>query len=139
MWFDDSYTLRKKYDYALSNNLKGIGIWALGYDNGYNDLWKVIEDKFSTNKKVIVNPIVESEGYPIRFSRFLLKYQKIFIISAIFFLIAIVIAFTFLMSDWRVRDSIVRKISIRMIFVASVFLLLVPLSYVIFNFLNDFI
>ena len=137
LWFDDDYTLRKKYDFALSNNLKGIGIWALGYDHGYSDLWNVIEDKFSTNKKVVVNPIVESEGYPIRLSRFLLKYQKVFIITAIFFLIAIVTAFTFLISDWRVRDSIVRKVMIRIIFVGSVFILLIPLSYVVFDFIND--
>ena len=35
IWFDDDFTLGKKFDYAISQNLKGIGIWALGYDNGY--------------------------------------------------------------------------------------------------------
>ncbi|WP_081979176.1 glycoside hydrolase family 18 protein [Lacinutrix jangbogonensis] len=51
IWFDDDYTLGKKYDFAMSKKLKGVGIWALGYDDGYTDLWDVIEDKFATNIK----------------------------------------------------------------------------------------
>ncbi len=39
--------LRKKYDIVNYRNLAGIGIWALGYDNGYPDLWQAISDKFS--------------------------------------------------------------------------------------------
>lgn len=39
--------LRKKYDIANYRKLAGIGIWALGYDNGYPELWQAISDKFS--------------------------------------------------------------------------------------------
>lgn len=39
--------LRKKYDIVNYRDLAGIGIWALGYDNGYPDLWQAISDKFS--------------------------------------------------------------------------------------------
>jgi hypothetical protein len=39
--------LRKKYDIVNYRNLAGIGIWALGYDNGYPDLWQAISDKFT--------------------------------------------------------------------------------------------
>jgi GH18 family chitinase len=39
--------LRKKYDIVNYRKLAGIGIWALGYDNGYPDLWQAISDKFS--------------------------------------------------------------------------------------------
>jgi hypothetical protein len=41
------HDLRKKYDIVNYRNLAGIGIWALGYDNGYPDLWQAISDKFS--------------------------------------------------------------------------------------------
>ena len=137
IWFDDDYTLRKKYDFALSNKLKGIGVWALGYDNGYNDLWNVIEDKFATDQKVIVNPIAESEGYPIRFSKYLLKYKSIFITAAIFFFITIILAFLFLLNDWNIRDSIVRNQLNLLMFVVVVFILLIPITIVIFNFFNE--
>jgi len=39
--------LRKKYDIVNYRKLAGIGIWALGYDNGYPELWQAISDKFS--------------------------------------------------------------------------------------------
>jgi hypothetical protein len=46
-WIDDIYSMGRKYDMVNQRGLGGIGIWALGYDNGYNDLWQLIEDKFS--------------------------------------------------------------------------------------------
>jgi spore germination protein YaaH len=136
LWFDDDYTLRKKYDFALSNQLKGIGIWALGYDNGYDDLWNVIEDKFSTDKKVIVNPIAESEGYPIKLSKYLLRYKSIFITAAVFFLMTVILAFLVLLFDWNVRNSIIKNQLYFLLFVAVVFILLLPITTLIFNGLN---
>ena len=46
LWFDDSLTLGEKWDWIIRNDLGGIGIWALGYDNGYADLWELLESKF---------------------------------------------------------------------------------------------
>lgn len=45
-WFDDENSLDEKYDLALEYNLRGVGIWALGYDNGYYNLWGLLEEKF---------------------------------------------------------------------------------------------
>lgn len=46
-WIDDVYSLGRKYDLVKQRGIGGIGIWALGYDNGYTDLWQLIRDKFS--------------------------------------------------------------------------------------------
>lgn len=46
LWYDDERTLAKKYDYILDNELGGAGIWALGYDDGYGELWSVLMEKF---------------------------------------------------------------------------------------------
>ena len=139
IWFDDEYTLGKKYDFATSKKLKGIGIWALGYDNGYTGLWDVIEDKFSTNKKIIKNPILESEGYPIQFSKYLLKNKSILITTALFFAITVVLAFLVLLFDWNVRDSIVKNQLIFFSFIAVVFVLLIPVTVLINSVLNSFL
>lgn len=136
IWFDDDYTLSKKYDFALSKKLKGVGIWALGYDNGYTDLWDVIEDKFSTDKKIIKNPIMQAEGYPIRFSKYLLENKNILITTAIFFLLTVVLAFLVLLFDWNVRDSIVKNKLIFLLFTAVVFVLLIPITMLIYSLLN---
>jgi len=45
-WYDDSLSLSTKYQYAKNVELQGVGIWALGYDNGYDELWGAIYDNF---------------------------------------------------------------------------------------------
>ena len=45
-WYDDSLSLALKYDFALQNNLQGVGIWALGYDGSSPKLWQALTDKF---------------------------------------------------------------------------------------------
>ena len=44
--YDDSLSLSHKYQFALDNELAGIGIWALGYDNNDPKMWGAISDKF---------------------------------------------------------------------------------------------
>ena len=48
-WYDDSLSLSKKYDFVNSKNLGGIGIWALGYDDGYTELWDALKEKIANN------------------------------------------------------------------------------------------
>lgn len=44
--FDNVRSLGIKYDYINNKNLKGVGIWALGYDGQNQDLEKLLIDKF---------------------------------------------------------------------------------------------
>lgn len=46
-WFDNEQSIAAKYDWVEEEKLRGIGIWALGYDNGYPELWSLIDTKFS--------------------------------------------------------------------------------------------
>jgi hypothetical protein len=45
-WFENSETLSEKYRWVLRNRLGGVGIWALGYDNGYPELWQSLRENF---------------------------------------------------------------------------------------------
>jgi len=53
-YYDDPRSLGAKYDFVRDNNLGGIGIWALGYDNGRDELWNTIRDKFSKGQFIVV-------------------------------------------------------------------------------------
>ena len=55
IWYDDENSLTLKYDLAILKNLKGIGIWALGYDDGRSELWNLIEKKFVKTTSVDEN------------------------------------------------------------------------------------
>lgn len=50
LWFDDSLSLSYKYDWIKHKKLAGVGIWALGYDHGYTELWELLADKFGEDK-----------------------------------------------------------------------------------------
>ena len=47
-FIDDDRSLRYRYDLVNRRGLLGIGIWALGYDDGYAELWQAIEDKLTS-------------------------------------------------------------------------------------------
>jgi len=46
VWYDDSTSLATKYQYAVDSDIKGIGIWALGYDGGRPEIWGGLSDIF---------------------------------------------------------------------------------------------
>jgi spore germination protein YaaH len=46
VWFDNDSSLGLKYDLAKANNLKGVGMWALGQDGSRQELWNMLKTKF---------------------------------------------------------------------------------------------
>jgi spore germination protein YaaH len=47
LFYDNAQSLGGKYDLVNARGLRGIGIWALGYDSGHTELWSEIQTKFS--------------------------------------------------------------------------------------------
>ncbi len=50
-WLDGVYSLGEKYDYVLQKKLGGVAIWALGFDEGSSNLWKLLNTKFAGGKQ----------------------------------------------------------------------------------------
>lgn len=46
-WYEDEISLVHKYKYLKEKNLLGIGIFQVGNDDGFNELWGAIEKEFS--------------------------------------------------------------------------------------------
>ncbi len=46
VWFDNDSSLGLKYSLAQSKNLRGVGMWALGYDGNRIELWDEIQKRF---------------------------------------------------------------------------------------------
>ncbi|SEB84323.1 Glycosyl hydrolases family 18 [Tenacibaculum sp. MAR_2009_124] len=47
LWFEDVKSLSLKYNWIKEKQLAGAGIWALGYDHGYPELWNLLKEKFT--------------------------------------------------------------------------------------------
>lgn len=61
-WYDDAESLGRKYDFALNKNLGGVGIWALGYDAGYGDLWELLRQKMTDCGTTCGNKVYDTGG-----------------------------------------------------------------------------
>jgi spore germination protein YaaH len=62
IFLDDSRSLAYKYDFAKDKKLAGVGMWALGFDDGSSDLWAVLQQEFGTklaDAKAQARPIKE--------------------------------------------------------------------------------
>lgn len=46
VFIDDVKSLDIKFEYAKQKNLGGVGMWALGFDNGKKDFWALLDRKF---------------------------------------------------------------------------------------------
>ncbi len=47
VWVDRDLAMRYKYKVVWQTGIAGIGIWALGYDDGRTEMWNAIEQYFS--------------------------------------------------------------------------------------------
>ncbi|MCC6182989.1 MAG: T9SS type A sorting domain-containing protein [Bacteroidia bacterium] len=65
-WIDDIYSYSRKFDMVNQRGIGGIGIWALGYDDGYTDLWDLIQQKFSTCATTACTDSIFDMGGPSR-------------------------------------------------------------------------
>jgi Glycosyl hydrolases family 18 len=111
IYFDNAATLELKIEAALDEGIAGVSMWALGYDYGYPDLWKLFEQSFAL-PRVYNADKNKFEKLTLKKSNkvsFTIRYQlKRFsrAIFATFFLVAIfmIIGFNIVLLDWKVRD-----------------------------------
>jgi len=75
VWYDNAASLAKKYDLADSKHLKGVGMWALGYDDGRSELWNLLRQRYlpeseppaEVPKSIVVLPSTDSTSLHVRF------------------------------------------------------------------------
>ena len=60
----DAHMMGRRFDLVNQRNLAGIGIWALGYDDGYNDLWQTISNKFTSCATIPCQDTIYDMGGP---------------------------------------------------------------------------
>ncbi|HRN96789.1 MAG TPA: glycoside hydrolase family 18 protein [Candidatus Levybacteria bacterium] len=48
VFIDDVKSLDLKFEFAKQKNLGGVGMWALGFDDGKKDFWALLNRKFGT-------------------------------------------------------------------------------------------
>ncbi len=65
LYYDNAQSLGDKYALVNNDGLRGIGIWALGYDSGSSDLWNAISTSFSVAHGPSTVPTAPGPGIPV--------------------------------------------------------------------------
>lgn len=128
IWFDDARTLGKKYDFINEKGLAGVGIWALGYDNGHDELWEVLGQKFTVLDGVPEGEKTDSNPTEENWLSFLWDLQML---KAIFFFFMIIFLMGFLLS---LRNMAIRVIVFQYVWIKMFVLLSLPALILIMTF-----
>ena len=111
IYFDNSTSLGRKFDFAVDQGLGGVGLWALGADYAHTDLWSTIEQSFvirriwNEEKGKYTRVTIDKENKINYTIQYLLKRFSHLIFATLFLItIFICISFCFSVLDWKVRD-----------------------------------
>jgi spore germination protein YaaH len=121
IWWDDSTSLKAKYDWIIEQEL-GMGIWALGYDNGYDDIWAAIDEKFTGVQRPPQN-MTKS----LTLIRTLRKYRNLIVVSCIFITTFVILGVIISFWDWKVRQVFFEAKTFRLIYIIFGFIILMVL------------
>lgn len=114
-WFDDSLTLSRKMNWILQENLAGMGIWALGYDNGYPELWNLIDTMYGADTMLVYRePYMESRYFNL--ARSVMEYRSLIAIAGIFIVVFLVAGLFVALFDWRVREVFFQNKTLRLLY-----------------------
>lgn len=123
IYFDNSTSLSKKFDFAVNEGMGGVALWALGSDYAHTGLWATIEDNFvkrrvwdrEENKYTRVTIDKENKiGYTIQYM--LRRFQNLILATIFFITIFICISFGTSVLDWKVRDVLFYSGSFRIFY-----------------------
>lgn len=117
-WFDDSITLGRKYDWVIEQKLGGIGIWALGFDNKYPELWNLLSAKYAADTLLVYNGThIESKYYNLPAS--LMAYRVLIAIAGIFLVVFLMAGLLIALFDWRVREVFFQNKTLRLLYISG--------------------
>lgn len=123
IYFDNSTSLGKKFDFAINEGLGGIGIWALGADYAHTGLWATIEQQFvkrrvwDKEERTYTRVTIDKEnkvGYTIQYM--LRRFQNLILATIFFITIFVCISFGRSVLDWKVRDVLFYSGSFRIFY-----------------------
>ena len=130
VWYDDSLSLAAKYDWALKSKVAGVGIWALGYDDGYTSLWALLNNKFTGPKDTTGTASSDStktasggsaaaggDGSK-QFVQLVFNHPPLLLTILSFFVIAALMAFVLAMTGCQTREILFASRAFRLVFSA---------------------
>lgn len=119
-WFESPESLASKYEWIQSKNIKGVGLWALGYSGGDPQVWSGISDYFGGDSLYVVEPIKVSASGPYGLALSVVKYKKAIGYGVIIIAVFITLGFVLSLRDWKVREALFQNKTMRLVYSLSI-------------------
>lgn len=144
-WFEAVESLRAKYNYVKKMKLGGIGIWALGYDNGREELWQLLAEEFGSGKNAVAADSTSASasqgegsqdgdgatGEDTSFAdkvqsalKLLMQYDALVYLLIAFFIVLIIAAYVIALFNEGIRAYLLGSKMIKIYVIAFVFVIL---------------
>lgn len=123
-WFENETSLDLKMSWAQDMQLKGIGLWALGYENGAPEIWQTIQKNYGQTL-VPIEPSETKLSGPYGLAKTVITYQKQIGFGFLIFVAFVLMGFLYSLRDWRVREILFQSQFFRGAY--SIFLLLLAI------------
>ena len=117
IWFDDAKTLSKKFEFIIDQDLAGVGIWALGYGDGYADLREALKATFAVSD-VESDIAVAGRKLP----EWLVGLRNFHVLMALLYFLMIIFSLGLLLSlrNFEVREIVFRRRWIKYVVIIGV-------------------
>ena len=121
-WFESDQALALKFEWVKTLKLKGVGLWALGYDQGAPEIWQTVNNSFAVDSLSVI-PYTASLGGPFGIVQDVVKYKKMLGLAFLIFTAFVVLGFVVALFDWQVRQVLFTEQTFRVVY-ALTFLIL---------------
>ena len=122
-WYESDNSLALKFEWAKAMDLKGVGLWALGYDQGAPEIWKAVHNSFAMDSLSVITYTSSLSG-PFGIVKNMVEYKKLIGLGFLVFAAFVVIGFVVSLFDWQVRQVLFTEQTFRVVY-ALAFLVLV--------------
>ena len=123
VWYESEQSLDRKFTWINEHELKGVAIWALGYDGGHPGIWNAIAENFGAPAIQEIQPIGYENGQVYGLVSTIVRNRRAIgfgiLILAGFFVIGLFAS----LLDWRVRDAFFGSFAYRAVFSGVLILL----------------
>jgi len=134
-WYENEISLQTKFEWIKAKNLKGVGLWALGYDQGAPEIWRGVSKSFGADSLSMIDYKSKLSG-PYGIVKDIVRYKKLIGLAFIVFSGFVLLGFALSLKDWRVRQVLFEKQSFRTVY-SLVFLILLMIGIKWFWYINS--
>ena len=116
VWFESEASLDNKFKWALDHEMKGVAIWALGYDGQQSAIWNTLATNFGTEPLQEITPLEYDNGNIYSIMASFVNHRRAIGIGVVIIVYFFILGLFISLFDWRVREVFFSSFTYRVLF-----------------------